>query len=82
MIINAEFNEENKVLNADFGTVFTVNEGGGSITVDQTYNPKSKNAQSGIAVAEAINESVGDIETALDELHTYAQSLISGGATE
>lgn len=29
--------------------------GGGSITVDQTYNAESKNAQSGKAVAEAIN---------------------------
>lgn len=28
--------------------------GGGNITVDQTYNPESKNAQSGIAVAEAM----------------------------
>lgn len=30
--------------------------GGGSITVDQTYNAESENAQSGKAVAEAINE--------------------------
>ncbi len=27
-------------------------------------------------------EELGDIETALDELHTYAQLLVSGGATE
>lgn len=48
------------------------------VEIDQTYNPESKNAQSGKAVAQAI----GDIETALDELHEYAQALISGGATE
>ena len=29
-----------------------------------------------------INTALGDIDTALDELHNYAQSLISGGATE
>jgi hypothetical protein len=52
------------------------NIGGSSVIVDQTYNPESKNAQSGKAVAEAI----GDIETALDELHNYAQALINGGA--
>ena len=27
-------------------------------------------------------EMIGDIETALDELHTYAQSLVSGGSAE
>lgn len=40
--------------------------GGGSVTVDQEYNPESKNAQSGIAVAQAIANSLGDTETALD----------------
>lgn len=29
-----------------------------------------------------IDDMVGDIETALDELHAYTQALISGGATE
>ena len=27
-----------------------------------------------------VNDIVGDIETALDELHNYAQALINGGA--
>lgn len=45
---------------------------------DQTYNPESENAQSGKAVAQAI----GNIEAVFDELHAYAQALISGGAAE
>lgn len=45
---------------------------------DQTYNPESENAQSGKAVAQAI----GNIEAVFDELHAYAQALISGGASE
>lgn len=43
-------------------------------TVDQTYNPTSENAQSGIAVAEAI----GDIETALDSIIEIQNQLIGG----
>jgi hypothetical protein len=70
---NFTYNQDlNKVIeNIDVG-----GGGGGSLIVDQTYNPESKNAQSGKAVAEAI----GDIETVLDELHNYAQALINGGA--
>lgn len=33
-------------------------------------------------IAEIDTAILGDIEAALDELHTYAQSLVSGGATE
>lgn len=55
MIIEAEFKEINKVLEADFGTVKVVKVGG-DIVVDQTYNPESENAQSGKAVAEAIRD--------------------------
>lgn len=29
-----------------------------------------------------VENSLGEINTALDELHAYAQGLISGGATE
>ena len=42
-------------------------------TVDQTYDPKSENAQSGKAVAEAI----GDIETALDTIIAEQESIIT-----
>ena len=42
--------------------------------IDQTYNPTSENAQSGIAVAEA----VGDIDTALDNIIAIQNSLIGG----
>lgn len=34
------------------------------------------------AKLDALSKSVGDIDTALDELHSYAQGLISGGASE
>lgn len=47
-----------------------------TIVVDQNYNPESKNAQSGIAVAEA----VGDIETALDGIIAIQNSLMGGGS--
>lgn len=33
-------------------------------------------------IAVAKQEDIGDISAALDELHTYAQGLINGGATE
>lgn len=52
--------------------------------VDQTYNPESENAQSGKAVAEAINEintQLGDIDTALDNIIAIQESYI-GGETE
>jgi hypothetical protein len=56
-------------------------QGGGSdITVDQTYNPESENAQSGKAVAQAINSTVGDIETALDGIIAIQNSFIGGGS--
>jgi hypothetical protein len=34
------------------------------------------------AAALATTDQIGDISSALDELHTYAQGLIAGGATE
>jgi hypothetical protein len=34
------------------------------------------------AKLDTLSESVGNIDTALDELHAYAQGLISGGASE
>lgn len=40
--------------------------GGSSITVDQTYDAESENAQSGIAVAEAINGKVDKIGIVFD----------------
>ena len=39
--------------------------GGGNINVDQTYNPESENAQSGKAVAEAIEQTIGNVNTVL-----------------
>lgn len=36
--------------------------GGGGVTVDQTYNPESGNAQSGVAVAEAVSSKADIIE--------------------
>ena len=63
-------------------TPLNPNAFGGGGAVDQTYNPESANAQSGKAVSEAIEQSIGDISTALDELHIYAQALINGGTAE
>ena len=34
------------------------------------------------ATKEYVDNSIGDISTALDELHAYAQALVTGGATE
>jgi len=34
------------------------------------------------AKLDALSESLGDIDTALDELHAYAQALVSGGVSE
>lgn len=55
-------------------------QGGTNITIDQTYNSESENAQSGKAVAQAINSTVGDIETALDNIITLQNSFIGGGS--
>ena len=44
-----------------------------SIT-DQTYNPESENAQSGIAVAEV----VGKLETALDGILSIQNAILGG----
>lgn len=53
--------------------------------IDQTYDPDSKNAQSGLAVASAIDDAIvylngkaGDIETALDSIIAIQNSLIGG----
>ena len=55
--------------------------------IDQTYNPTSGNAQSGIAVAEAVTEAkdytdtkIGDIDTALDSIIALQNSYIGGNA--
>lgn len=48
---------------------------GSDITVDQTFSPTSENPQSGIAVNQAIAEQIGEISSALDQLHEYAIAL-------
>lgn len=54
--------------------------------VDQSYDSQSQNAQSGLAVAKAVQEAksytddaVGDIDTALDGIIAIQESLIGGG---
>lgn len=42
------------------------------VSVNYLYEERS-------AIVEYVDSKIGDIETALDELHTYAQSLIEGG---
>ena len=60
----------------------TVPEKGMDITlsnlIDLEYNPESENAQSGKAVSEAIDGSVGDINNALEELIEIQDSIIKG----
>ena len=56
------------------GDIVIESGSGETVTVDQSYNPNSSNAQSGKAVAEAI----GSIETALDNIITIQNSLIGG----
>ena len=55
--------------------------------IDQTYNSDSENAQSGIAVAEAVTEAkdyidtkIGDIDTALDSIIALQNSYIGGNS--
>lgn len=50
---------------------------GADAIVDQVYSSTSKNAQSGIAVAEAISDAVGDISSALDSIIAYQESYIA-----
>lgn len=66
-----------------------IGSGGGSITVDQTYSPTSRNPQSGIAVAQAIEDiggSGGELEllgtvTLEEETSTIQISKDSDGNT-
>lgn len=51
---------------------------GNDAVIDQVYSPTSENAQSGKAVAEAITQVVGDIETALDNIIAIQRELIGG----
>ena len=53
---------------------YDLNGGGGGGTVDQTYDPTSTNAQSGTAVAEAV-------QPALKNTATGTESLQIGGST-
>ena len=47
-----------------------------SVHIDQEGNINS------VPIPFATKKDIGDISSALDELHTYAQGLIEGGATE
>ena len=56
-------------------------ENGKDAITEQTYNPKSQNAQSGLALAEAlkpIEDNIGDIESALDKIIEIQNELIGG----
>ena len=63
----------------EYGNYIRSIAGGGSITVDQTYNPESKNAQSGIAVEEALDKSVAiKYLESPKENKTYMRDIESG----
>lgn len=49
-------------------------------SVDQIYNSNSPMPQSGKAVAEAVKITIGDIDTALDNIIAIQNSLIGGGS--
>jgi hypothetical protein len=52
--------------------------------VDTKLNATSTNPVSNKAVSaeiNSLNDKVGDIEAALDDLHTYAQEIVGGGTT-
>ena len=65
MIIDAEFKETNHTLKGKFGTAYVVGGGASGGIVDQTYNPTSENAQSGKAVAQAISNAIGGVNSVL-----------------
>ena len=62
---------------AVYNTIMKFN-GGGSIVVDQTYNPESENAQSGIAVAEAIKNKQDKFATVIYGDSNYPEGTITG----
>jgi hypothetical protein len=53
--------------------------GGGIITVDQSFNAESANAQSGIAVAEAIGEANAYTDTEIEKVKTEIGGGSGGG---
>ena len=56
-------------------------EGGGSIIIDAKMSDTSENTVQNKVIKEYVDTLVGDVDSALDELHNYAQSLINGGAS-
>lgn len=73
-----------KDINAIAHGLIALREDMGEGVVDQNYNPKSENAQSGKALASAlapIETDIGDINTALDNI-IEIQNLLIGGDNE
>lgn len=75
--VNLPIDTEGNIQNGTNGQVLQTNGdgttewvdmtgGGENIAVDQTYDPKSANAQSGIAVEYAISSAIGNINEALE----------------
>ena len=52
---------------------------GGTITVDQTYNPKSENAQSGKAIAEAVSDKQDSLVSGTNIKTINNQSILGSG---
>ena len=62
-----------KVYESGYANGFKAGGGGGSYSTDQTYDPTSANAQSGIAVAEAINTIKTDSGTVVSQNADFAE---------
>ena len=54
---------------------------GSSIILDEEMSDDSENGVQNKVIKDYVDGKIGDIDTALDELHSYAQSLISGGVS-
>jgi hypothetical protein len=56
--------------------------GGVGITIDTAMSDTSENAVQNKVIKKYVDDITGDIETALDELHAYAQTLVTGGDSQ
>lgn len=66
--------EKNKIKSLG---AFSENSGGGGGTVDQTYDPTSTNAQSGTAVAEAVQPALKNLATGNNSINILGGNTLT-----